>query len=124
MCSHQLGDTLQLIIAILYEQEIAYWKSQGRKESEVKKFVSVPEPLQTYENLPLIFLCSKSSVHDAITKHKQTVRKMKEDVELHRTAKDIALKEFVEQEKRKLQEQKEQNNPEKQTNTENTSGGG
>ncbi len=69
----------------------------------------------------MIFNCSKATVYAAIHKFHSIAVKMVEDVRLHTTAKEIALKELVEEQKEKLKlEQNNQNNQPKPTDQTNT----
>ena len=143
MCSHQLGPALGFLMALLYEDGLPTQEDVERHRQEVEKYRelgykgsyvdsrSEPQPDFTFENLALIFNCSKSTVHDSIRKHGVAAKKAVQDVRLHRTAKEIALAELVKEEKQKLLqnsaldakegtgqsgEPKEQNSPKNQTN--------
>jgi hypothetical protein len=134
MCSHKLGVKLEQVIALSYEEglptkeeidkwraDCAKWRSYGYKE---KLLPDEPGPRFTYENLALIFNCSKSTVYAAIHKYHSPAVKMVEDVRLHSTARDIALKELIEEEKKKLAEEEKQKNNQTTERTRSTTSGG
>ena len=116
MCRHQIGDKLQYLIALFYSegtpspQELAaYDMEKAQHDKEPWKYpitIFKPEQLWSYDNLALIFNCSKASVYAAIHKHKDEAEKAVEDVRLHTTAKDLALRELVEKEKLRLETEK------------------
>lgn len=123
MCSHKLGAKIEQVIALSYEEglptkeQLEEWRAKCQQLREYgykdKQLPDEPGPSFTYENLALIFNCSKSTVYAAIHKYHSIAVKMVDDVRLHTTAKDIALKELVEEEKERLKQQ--QNNTNNQT---------
>jgi hypothetical protein len=122
MCKRQLGEKLQYLIALFYaegtpsQEEIAtYEMEKSKHDKEPWQYpltLLAPEQVWTYDNLALIFNVSKASIFAAIHKYQDEAAKAVDDIRLHTTAKDLALKELVELEKLKLMK----NNTNNQTN--------
>ena len=91
MCSRQMTDTLKLLMALIYFES----KPETKEEKLLWKGFS-------YEDLSLIFDCSKATVHEAIRQKEAEAKRLLEKVRLRAKAKEIALERLVEEEKLKL----------------------
>ncbi|MGB9756484.1 MAG: hypothetical protein ACPLVJ_01720 [Candidatus Bathyarchaeales archaeon] len=91
MCGFHMSDSLKLLAALIY-------------------FYSKPEnPESDYEGLSmdylaLIFDRSKKTIHDAIREKEAEAKKILEEAKLSKEAREIALRELIEEEKRKLKQ--------------------
>jgi hypothetical protein len=125
MCNHHLGDKLQLIITLIYldgqpsaEDLQQYEQNLGECEKEQWRFNSKPEkpqPVFSYEHLRIMFDCSKASIHEAIKRKESQAKQLLSQASLKNQAKDIALQQFIEEEKQKLVETKQNNQRIEQT---------
>ena len=91
LCSRNMTETLKLVMALIY--------FQSKPEPED------PKPLWdgfSYEELSVIFDCSKATVHEAIRQKEAEAKAMLEEAKLRVKAKEIALEKLVEEEKKKL----------------------
>jgi hypothetical protein len=120
MLDRYMGDKLQLICALIYEEDqnnpdqqkqyedycnkVDEWEHSGMSHSEAKqlKESNKPDPCYSYDLLSLVFDRSKSTIHDAVKRKEEEVKKMLEEVWMREEARDIALKEMVAEEKEKL----------------------
>ncbi len=90
MVNRHMTETLKLLVALMY-------------------FESKPEPEDkdawqgfSYEELGLLFDRSKATIHEVIKQKETEAKQLLADVQLREQAKEIALKQMVEEEKQKL----------------------
>jgi len=95
MCSFHMTDSLKLLVALMY------FDSRDKEESAI---------LSDWEGysmdyLALIFDRSKKTIHDCIKEKEAEAKKIIEEAKLRKKAREIALKELIEEEKMKLLKQ-------------------
>ena len=91
LCKRQMTDTLKLLIALFY------FDSKPNPEEK--------EPIwngYSYDNLALIFVRSKASIHDAIKEKEAKAKAILNHVQLRKKAREIALQQLVDEEKERL----------------------
>ncbi|MCS7123938.1 MAG: hypothetical protein NZ932_00760 [Candidatus Bathyarchaeota archaeon] len=104
MCSFHMTDSLKLLVALMYfyskpsEEEI-----KRQIESNKKLGIKIPvyEGL-SMDYLALVFDRSKKTIHDAIKEKEAEAKKLIEEAKLRKEAREIALRELVEEEKQKI----------------------
>jgi hypothetical protein len=94
MCSFHMNDTLKLLVALMY------FDSRDKEEN------AIPSNWEGYsmDYLALIFDRSKKTIHDAIKEREAEAKAILEEAKLRKKAREIALRELVEEEKRKLKQ--------------------
>jgi hypothetical protein len=110
MCSFHMTDTLKLLVALLYFDSKPSEEEIQRQIEENKKWGVKGDVWEgfSYDYLALIFDRSKKSIYDAIKEKEQEVKKILEEAKLRKEARDIALRELIEEEKLKLKQKQEQ----------------
>ena len=91
MCSYHMTDSLKLLVAIMY-----FDSREGGNEGLSMDYLS------------LITDKSKKTIFDAIREKEQEAKKILEEAKLRKEAKEIALRELIEEEKLKLKQKQEQ----------------
>jgi len=100
MCSYHMTESLKLLVALMYFDS-------KPSEEEVQKQREGKGPIWeglSMDYLALIFDRSKKTIHDAIKEKEQEAKKILEEAKLRKEAREIALKELVEEEKEKLKQ--------------------
>lgn len=132
MCSRNLGDNLQLVMALVYEdgqptpQELIEWEAQKRvireqhqfdTPTEIEKTIKEHEPQQafSYEHLAIMFNCSKSTVNFALKRKGVQAKAILEPIHAREQAHEQAVKELVEEEKKKLLDDRQNEGTNSQT---------
>jgi len=95
MCSFHMTDSLKLLVALMY-----FDKPENPKEGDWEGL--------TMDYLALIFDRSKKTIHDCIKEKEQEAKKILEEAKLRKEAKEIALRELIEEEKLKLKQSREE----------------
>ena len=92
MCSFHMTDSLKLLVALMY------FESRHKEENPI------PSDWEGYsmDYLALIFDRSKKTIHDAIKEKEQEAKAILEEAKLRKKAREIALKELIEEEKQKI----------------------
>ena len=93
MCSFHMTEQLKLLVALMYFSS----KSENPKESGWEGL--------SMDYLALIFDKSKKTIHDCIKEKEEEAKKIIEEAKLRAKAREIALKELIEEEKMKLLKQ-------------------
>jgi len=96
MCNRHMTENQKLLMALIYFES----KPKPEEENPVWNGFS-------YEDLSIIFDCSKATVHEAIRQKEAEAKKLLAGVQLRERAKEIALKQLVEEEKQKLWKKKQ-----------------
>ena len=108
ICERKMSDTLKLLITLFYNYKIPYVKQKDRKQQELwdavrEKYNKEGCKLRySYEQLGILFMRSKASIHDAIEEKEGEVKRLVEEVNTRRQARSIAFQEIVAEEKLKL----------------------
>jgi transposase len=89
-----MTEQLKLLVALMYFSS----KSENPKEGDWEGL--------SMDYLALIFDKSKKTIHDCIKEKEEEAKKILEEAKLRKKAKEIALKELIEEEKEKLRSQK------------------
>ncbi|MEM3000504.1 MAG: hypothetical protein QXX34_08285 [Candidatus Bathyarchaeia archaeon] len=96
MTSYQLTPLMQILIAAVY--------NVGQSDFYSTKL--------SMEDLATVFCRSKKTIHECVQKHQQSIgeilKSMLEEEKLREKAREIALRELVEEEKEKLKQRKEE----------------
>lgn len=105
MCQRKMSDTLKLLINLFYHYKPPKIKQKDKLHQEL--WDSVRERFNkqgffSYEQLAILFMRSKASIHDAIQEKEAEVKQLVEEVNNRRYARSIALEELVAEEKLKL----------------------
>ena len=122
MCQRKMSATLKLLITLFYfykPPSVDTVKLKDKWEKELWQcFCKQFKGWYSYEQLGILFMRSKASIHDAIEEKKIEVQQLILDVNERRYARSIALKELVAEEKLKLLQQSPKGieNINKQTN--------
>jgi flagellar motor protein MotB len=90
MCSYHMTDSLKLLVAIMY-----FDSREGGNEGLSMDYLS------------LITDKSKKTIFDAIREKEQEAKKILEEAKLRKEARELALKELIEEEKLKLKQSQE-----------------
>jgi len=104
MCSFHMTETLKLLVALMYFDSKPSEEEIQRQIEENKKWGFKGDVWEgfSYDYLALIFDRSKKSIHDAIKEKEQEVKAILEEAKLRKEARELALRELIEEEKRKL----------------------
>lgn len=119
MCERKMSDTLKLLITLYYfwkppRVHTEYLDMDEREcarlsERELKKVLmaKVTDKLQSehqfsYEELGIIFMRSKASIHDAIQEREAEIKQLVEEVNMRSHARSVAFQEMVREEKLNL----------------------
>ena len=94
ICSRNMTETCKKLITLYY-----FATKPDSEDKDVWEGYS-------YDDLSLIFDRSKASIHDAIKEKEVEVKELLEEVSLKAKARALALEELVEEEKKKLLEEK------------------
>jgi len=96
MCSYHMTDSLKLLVALMY------FDSRHKEENPI------PSDWEGYsmDYLALIFDRSKKTIYDAIKEKETEAKAILEEAKLRKKAREIALKELIEEEKRKIKSAK------------------
>jgi len=105
MCERKMSPTLTFLITLFYHYKIPKVKQKDEKHQELwdsvrEKFNK--QAFYSYEQLGLLFMRSKASIHDAIKAREGEIMQLVEEVNMRRHARSIALQEYVAEEKIKL----------------------
>lgn len=105
MCERKMSDTLKFLITLFYNYKIPHSKQKDKKHQELwdkvrEKFNK--EGFFSYEELAIMFMRSKASIHDAIKDKEAEVQQLMAEVNMRRHARSIAFQEMVKEEKLKL----------------------
>jgi len=113
MCARKLSEALKLIITIMYKhsqpshEEVEEYEANQRLGKDASFILSKPWEGYSYEQLGLYFCRSKATIHEAIGQKEIEALQILEDAALKKQAHEQALRELVEEEKKKLQSVKE-----------------
>jgi len=108
MCERRMSDTLTFLITLFYHYKIPYVKQKDAIHQELwdamrEKYNKEGCSLRySYEDLAIIFMRSKASIHDAIKDREAKVMRLVEEVNMRGHARSIAFAEMVKEEKLKL----------------------
>jgi len=97
MCSFHMTDSLKLLVALMY------FDSKDKEDNAV----SSDWEGYSMDYLALIFDRSKKTIHDCIREKEQEAKKILEEAKLRKEARELALRELVEEEKLKLKQSQE-----------------
>ena len=114
MCQRKMSDGLTFLITLFYHYKIPTVKRKDKLDQELWDSVRDKfnkEGMFTYEQLGLLFMRSKASIHDAIKDREPEIRDITREVNMRSQARSIALQEMVKQEKISLSEQSSKENP-------------
>ena len=105
MCERKMSPTLTFLITLFYHYKIPKVKQKDEKHQEL--WDSVREKFNeqgffSYEQLAILFMRSKASIHDAIKAREGEIMRLMEEVNIRRHARSIAFQELVTEEKLKL----------------------
>ena len=105
MCERKMSPTLTFLITLFYHYKIPKVKQKDEKHQELwdsvrEKFNK--QAFYSYEQLAILFMRSKASIHDAIKAREGEIMQLVEEVNMRRHARSIALQEYVAEEKIKL----------------------
>ena len=101
MCTRHLTETMKQLIAIIY--------FDSKPEYQPYK-LNDPWSGYSYEDLALMFVLSKATIHEAIRQKEAETKKLLAEVMTRGVARSIAMEELVKEEKLKLIEQNKQKN--------------
>lgn len=107
MCKRRMSDTLKLLINLFYHYKMPNLTFADKNENELWQSVRQKfgdQSFYSYEQLGILFMRSKASIHEAIKEKEAEVKQLIEEVNTRRHARSIALQELVAEEKLKLLE--------------------
>jgi len=113
ICERKMSDTLTFLITLFYHYKIPKTKQKDEKHQELWDCVREKinnEGFYSYEQLAILFMRSKASIHDAIKAREGEIMRLMGEVNMRRYARSIALKELVAEEKLKLLEKSSKGN--------------
>ena len=111
MCTRHLTETAKQLITIIYfdsKPEYQPYKSED------------PWPGYSYEDLAVMFVLSKATIHEAIRQKEAETKKLLAEVMTRGVARSIAMEELVKEEKQKILEEKQKENKQTTEQTPNT----
>lgn len=91
MCSFHMTEQLKLVVALIY------FDSKPENPQSENEGLSM-------DYLALIFDRSKKTIHDAIKEKEQEAKRILEEAKLRKEARELALRELIEEEKEKLKQ--------------------
>jgi len=105
MCERKMSQTLKFLITLFYHYKVPNSRQKDKLHQELWDSVREKlnkEGLFSYEELAILFMRSKASIHDAIKAREGEIMQLVEEVNMRRHARSVAFHELVAEEKLKL----------------------
>ena len=107
MCRRQSTPTIRRVMAMFYFYRIPLLKSDDDKETELFRMMHEKDhAFFSYDDLAIIFLCSKATVHTIIMAEQAEVKQLMAEDNRRAEAREIARLELIQEEKMKLLQEK------------------